>query len=213
MFSISGEFGPTDRQVGDCYSLLARTYLTARNYGDTSVALQNAYEVLPESPTKEYFDLLILTGDFEVVWGSRGQAEGLYSQVIEQHSTDSRENSEIYARALSRRAANRAMLGRKSAALSDYQRAAEAWRPLNEHEEAAKMEWARIELERRVDAGTLQLFNVEPSLLARLAALRIYLEHLKGSKALARRSRPTTAHIEQYLREARKKIAFDYPEW
>jgi hypothetical protein len=66
MFSNNSEFGPTDRQVGDCHSLLARTYLTAGMPYEAKTALREAYDILPATPTKEYFDLLILDGDCEI---------------------------------------------------------------------------------------------------------------------------------------------------
>jgi hypothetical protein len=213
MFSASGEFGSTHVQVGDCHSLLARTHLTARMRHETEVALRQAYFILPATPSKEYFDLLILTGDFEVVWGSREYADSRYSEVIDHHSKESREHSEILARALSRRAANRIGIDRKQGALSDYRRSAEVWRSLDEHDEAAKMEWAWLELDGKIDAGTLQLFNVEPRILVRLGAYQIYAQRLEGSKALARRSRPTPVQVQQYIKEAQKRCALDYPEW
>jgi tetratricopeptide (TPR) repeat protein len=213
MFSNSGEFGPTHRQVGDCHSLLARTYLTARMRYETETALRAAYDILPSSSTKEYFDLLILNGDYEVMWGSREEADVRYTEVINHHLQESREHSEIYARALSKRAANRVMLDRKKTAFLDYQQSEAVWQSLDEHEEAAKMEWARLELEGKFETGTLQLFKVEPFALVRLSAFRAYIEQLEGTRALAHRSRPTPAHVEQYLKDARKRIAFDYPEW
>ena len=213
MFSGSGEFGSTHLQVGDCYSLLARTHLMARMRSETEAALKQAYYILPATPTKEYFDLLILTGDYEVVWGSREHADSRYSEVIDHHSKESREHSEILARALSRRAANRIRINRTQGALSDYRRSAEVWRSLDEHDEAAKMEWAWMELDGKIDAGTLQLFNVEPRFLVRLGAYQMYAERLEGSKALARRARPTPVQIHQYIKEAHKTCALDYPEW
>jgi tetratricopeptide (TPR) repeat protein len=134
MFSNLREFGPTNRQVGDCYSLLARTYLTAGKRGDMEAALRKAYEILTPGSTKMYFDLLILDGDYEVAWGKRELAEERYKEVISHHSQESREHSEIYARALSRRAANRSKLGRKQPAILDYELAARAWRSLGEFE-------------------------------------------------------------------------------
>jgi tetratricopeptide (TPR) repeat protein len=213
MFSGSGEFGSTHLQVGDCCSLLARTYLTARMQSETEAALKRAYGILPPSSTKEYFDLLILTGDYEVLWGSREQADRRYSEVIDQHSKESREHSEILARALSKRALNRIRINREPGALSDYRRSAEVWGSLDEHDEAAKMEWAWMELGGKIDAGTLQLFNVEPRFLVRLSAYQMYAERLEGSKALARRSRPSPVQVQQYIKEAHKKCALDYPEW
>jgi hypothetical protein len=75
------------------------------------------------------------------------------------------------------------------------------------------MEWARLELEGKSETGTLQLFEVEPSALVRLDAFRAYKGQMESTKALARRSRPTNAHVEQYLKEARKRTTLDYPEW
>jgi len=213
LFSRSGEFGPTDRQVGDCYSLLARTYLTAGKRSDTEAAMRKAYEILPSGPTKEYFDLLILTGDYEVAWGSREHADDLYTEVIDRHSRDSREHSEIYARTLSKRAANRARLERMQTAIGDYNRAAETWGSLGEFEEEAKAELERIKLEGKVDRRTLDLFSSGRSPLVRLSALKIYLARLENTGAIARRSSLTTAQADEYLRQARERNALDYPEW
>jgi tetratricopeptide (TPR) repeat protein len=213
LFSRSGEFGPTHLQVGDCYSLLGRTYLVARRQHDSLAAMRQAYEILPPGSNKEYFDLLILMGDFEVLWGSRDQADSYYSDVIDQHSQESRDHSEILARALAKRAANRAKFKRKQTALSDYERAAQVWQSLNEYEEAAKAKWDRIVLEGTTEVATLQLFSSERSLLTRLCAFEMYREHLGKSNALAHRSRPTEIQVTQYLKEARKRSALDYPEW
>lgn len=211
-FTHLGEFGPTNRQVGDCYSLLARTFLVARKRGDTEAALRKAYEILPADPGKMYFDLLILNGDFEVAWGSREHANDLYTEVIDHHLQNSREHSEIYARALFKRAANRAQLGRKQMAMRDYGQAAEVWRSLDEPEEQANAEWERHVLEGKIDGRTLDLFRVGGSPLDRLGALNIYLGHLGNTGALARRSSPTRAQVDDYLKQARQRHALDYPE-
>jgi len=212
-FAALADFGPLSRQVGDCYSLMARTYLTAQMRGETEAALQKAFTILTNSSPKEYSDLLILNGDYEVVWGSREQAELHYTEVIDSLSRTSREHSEIYARALSKRARNRARLGRKRWALSDFERAATTWRQLGEHGEAAKTDWEKIEVEGAFEPGVLRLFAVESSMLSRLSAFNLYREQLGKSTALAHRSRPTEGHVSQYLRDARKRVALDYPEW
>jgi tetratricopeptide (TPR) repeat protein len=215
IFPSVTELGPLDRdrQIGDCYSLLARTYLTARKRSETEDALRQAYQFLTRRWPKEFSDLLILEGDYEVTWGSRDQAEIRYSEVIETLSRDSREHSEIYARALSGRARNRFKLGMKRAALSDFERAGAIWRELGEHEEAAKNEWGRIEAQGNVELSVLKLFSSEPKFLSRLTAFNIYRDDLRQSKALAHRARPSENQVNQYLKEARRRAALDYPEW
>jgi tetratricopeptide (TPR) repeat protein len=212
-FSNSQEFGPSHRQVGDCYSLLARTYLTARDRFKAEDALRKAYTILtPDSP-KEFCDLLILNGDYEVLWGSREQADGHYSEVVDSLARVSREHSEIYARALTKRAKNRHKLNRKKVALSDFERAVAIWRELGEHEEAARAEWERIELEGSFESGVLRTFAKENSALIRLSAFQMYRQQIRKSTALAHRARPSEGQVSQYLREARKQVALDYPEW
>jgi hypothetical protein len=133
--------------------------------------------------------------------------------VIQSLSQDSREHSEICARALSKRARNRFKLGGKQTAFSDFERAATIWRGLSEHEEAARNEWEQIEAEGKVELGILKLFTSEPTFLIRLTAFSIYRDDLGRSRALAHRARPSEIQVSQYLKEARKRAALDYPEW
>lgn len=215
MFPGVTELGPLDRdrQIGDCYSLLARTCLTARKRTETEDALRNAYQFLTRRWSKEFSDLLILEGDYEVIWGLRDQAEIRYSEVIQRLSQDSREHSEISARALSKRARNRIKLDRKRTALSDFERAATIWRALGEHEEAAKSEWEQIEVEGTIGPSILKLFASEPTFLIRLTAFNIYRDDFGRSRALAHRTGPSETQVDSYLKEARRRTALDYPEW
>jgi hypothetical protein len=43
-FCSMRDIGPNHPEVGDCFSLLARTYLVARLYEDARAALREAYE-------------------------------------------------------------------------------------------------------------------------------------------------------------------------
>jgi hypothetical protein len=97
-------------------------------------------------------------------------------------------------------------------AMRDYEQAAEVWRSLDEPEEQANAEWERHVLEGKIDGRTLDLFRVGGSPLDRLGALNIYLGHLGNTGALARRSSPTRAQVDDYLKQARQRHALDYPE-
>ena len=151
IFAQSHEFGPSDRQVGDCYSLLARTQFVAGDIGAATESLRRAYQILTPGVTKEYFDLLILTGEIEAAKGNRDAAEQNYTQVVDAHVTGNRDLSEICARAYFRRGRLRVKDGRKAAAAMDLDRAAEIWHLLHEPTSAADAGWARLQLDSRLD--------------------------------------------------------------
>ena len=67
-------YGPMDPEVGDCYSLLGRTYLVAKNFGRAEESIRKAYERIEDRNSKDYFDLVILSGDLEVERGNRRDA-------------------------------------------------------------------------------------------------------------------------------------------
>jgi len=215
LFKMSREFGPTHLQVGDCYSLLGRTQLVAGKIKAASESIRMAYDVLPEGPSKEYLDLLILTGDFEVKKGDRVEAEKNYKQAIDLAVTDSREISEISARAYCQRGRNRANRGDKykDGAEKDFERAVSIWQSLDEYELAADAEWALAKLLRVADENTMQMFSKSNSRLASVIALRNYLDGLGKVKVYARRAQPTISQVDQMLKEAAKRIAVEHPEW
>lgn len=59
-FSEMDGFGPTHPEVGDCYSLLGRTYLIQQTFREAEQAIQKAYRLISLTDSKEYLDLLIL---------------------------------------------------------------------------------------------------------------------------------------------------------
>jgi hypothetical protein len=62
-FSRSPEFGPEHPEVGDCYSLLGRTYLVSGARSDARRAVRKASTLIPPSGAKDYLDLRILEGE------------------------------------------------------------------------------------------------------------------------------------------------------
>ena len=54
-------------EIGDCYSLLARTYLQAKRRHDARLAVQEAAARLVEPENKDYLDLQIVKGDLTCI--------------------------------------------------------------------------------------------------------------------------------------------------
>lgn len=211
-FSVLPDFGPDHRQSGDCHCLLGRTRLVGRKATGTRESVQAAFEILTPSAIKEYFDLLILAGDVEAAQGNNDAAERYYSEVIDSHHERDRELSEICARALRQRGELRATAGRKPAAVSDFQRAAETWRMLDEHSFAADVDWRRMQIEGRFSREILRAFS-GLDVTVRVAAVTDYLQGLNSLKALAHRSSPTKSQVEQFAQAARKRVAEEHPDW
>jgi tetratricopeptide (TPR) repeat protein len=213
IFSALPDFGPVHRQVGDCYSLLGRSQLVAGDLAGATESLRQAYDILTPTAMKEYFDLLILTGDIEAAKGNTDAAERFYSEVIDSHHVKDRELSEICARAHRQRGELRTKTGHKVDGASDLHRAAETWRALDEHGLAAEAEWRRLQIEGRISSEILGMFSeVEPATV-RVAAVTEYLDRLKSVKVLARRAMPTRSQVEQLAQAARKRVAEEHPDW
>ena len=65
-FGLLIEFGPEDPEVGDCFSLLGRTYLELNDLTAAESAIHRAKTLLINETSKDFIDLLILKGDVEV---------------------------------------------------------------------------------------------------------------------------------------------------
>ena len=213
IFSQLSDFGPNSRQVGDCHSLLARTQLVAGDLDGATESLRDAHNILLPAATKEYFDLLILTGDIEIAKDHPEAAEDHYTKVIGEHVSGNREISEICARAHFKRGQLRAKRAKKVSAADDFDRAAETWHSLDEPALAADAEWARLQLDSRLDHAVLRSFLTVEPVLIRVAAVREYQARLQSMKVVARRAIPTKSQVEQLAKDARKRMAEEHPEW
>lgn len=101
LFEELPEFGPDHPQVGDCFSLLGRTYLVSGVLGEAAKAAKEAQKRIIDDASKAYFDLQILLGDLALKTG-RDSPIPYYSTVIKKHivgKTDDYELCEIVARA------------------------------------------------------------------------------------------------------------------
>ena len=76
-FGKLGNFGPTHPEVGDCYSLLGRTSLVTGRFREAETAVQKAHNLISDHGSKDYLDLVILSGDLQVAQGNRPMAASL----------------------------------------------------------------------------------------------------------------------------------------
>jgi tetratricopeptide (TPR) repeat protein len=214
-FNVVPEIGPTHPEVGDSYSLLARTYLVAKHYDLARDALRRAYSLIPPNGSKDHLDLLILTGDLMAETGQRDSAETSYTEALNLPEAADVQRSEILARAHYQRGANREKLKRPDSATTDYGVAAEVWESLEEYEAAAKARWAQVRLSAGEDEQVLRKLETEESYLVRLLAFRLYREQFNASAGvvMSRRRQPSPEQLTQLLRKARVEVAVRYPRW
>jgi tetratricopeptide (TPR) repeat protein len=205
------DFGATHPEVGDCYSLIARTYLVGGKYEAAQDAIRKAFELIPADGRKDHLDLLILSGDLEAAQGRRETAEQYYSQVIELPEAADVQISEMFARAYFQRAKARVRLRRTEAAIRDFERASLIWTRTEEHERAAEAEWEARVQKNQIETVMKGVFETTPSYLVRITAHNNYLAQTPSPNVIARRQALPRPQIEQLLKDARRNVAIEYP--
>ncbi len=208
-FEQLAEFGPSHPEVGDCYSLLGRTYLNAKELHQAEDAIRKAHKLIVDETSKDYVDLIILSGDFEVASGNRKEASGFYDTALQVPTGSDPELSEMRARAFFQRASNREMLGDKAGARADYQSAKQIWTSLHDEEFAARAAWKTICLDDSLSKHSLDLLSKEVDIKVRVEAVNMHLKSLHQSKqtAMARRSEPPSGYWKQLIIEAKERLA------
>ena len=200
-----------EAEVGDCYSLLARTYLVADRPREAREAIQEANTRLLEPGTKDYLDLLIVKGDL-IAQTNRRSAESIYTEVLADVSDNDAQKSEIFARAHLHRGQVLTALREDDKALADFRRAAEIWDALGDP--AADL--AHWEIERRadwVDKEAQQILDVEP-VGVRVRVARMVRERSAGRRvAAAKRAKLPEKYLRDLVREAQEQLAVERPEW
>lgn len=200
-----------EAEVGDCYSLLARTYLVADRPREAREAMQEAKTRLVEPGTKDYLDLLIVTGDL-MAHTNRRSAENIYTEVLADVGDHDAQKSEIFARAHLHRGQVRAALGDDDKAFADFRRAAEIWDALGDP--AADL--AHWEIERRadwMDKEAQQILDIEP-VGVRVKVARMVRDRSAGRRvAAAKRAKLPEKYLHDLVREARERLAVERPEW
>ena len=198
-------------EVGDCYSLLARTHLVAGNRQAARDVIAEAANRLVDPTAKDYLDLQIVQGDL-MLHTSRRNAESIYTEVLTTKTGEDAQKSEIMARAYLQRGKVRADRGDKDDALADLQLAAEIWDNL----EDPTADFAHWEIERAaiwMDKATERLLTREP-VGVRVRAARIVSDDIRKRPAgrSYRKDLPED-YVRGAISRAREQYAIDRPAW
>jgi hypothetical protein len=151
--------GTRDAEVGDCFSLEARTHLVRYQLTSNEDALRQSEEalvaaerILAPGASKDYLDFVILKAELELVNDKFESGLKLVGEAIERLlSRQGAQYSEILARAYRVRASLRLAAqgdGGQEYAVRDFERAADIFSKLGQLHAAALCEWDMIPLER-----------------------------------------------------------------
>lgn len=201
--------GPYDAEVGDCYSLLGRTYLSM---GNVRKALECVEAAMPRVnvESKDYLDLRILEGDISLANGEYQKALVAFDDVIEMTSEQDYQLSEIVARAHMQRGESLIYMRSTTDAEGAFAEAQRIWEHYKETNFAAEAEWGRIRASGVLDQRTTELLKLETPMV-RCGAVRLFEERrAKSSRTvLAQRFVHDDIVWKRLIEEAKHRQALD----
>lgn len=179
-----GLFG---EEVGDCYSLLGRTYLSMARLEDAQECAEKA-RVRINIKNKDYLDLCILDGDISAKNKNYKAAVLAYQKVTQTVDEENYQYSEIVARARLQMGRALMQLNEENQAISEFEEATRIWRHYEEWDLAAHSEWESIQATEDLGFRALRLLNKETPLV-RSMSFKICQEQLadKDPRAIAQR--------------------------
>ena len=198
-------------EVGDCYSLLARTYLMAGKRKAARDAIREAHQRLVEPTTKDYLDLRIVEGDL-IAHSNRRSAESVYTQLLAMSDDDDAQKSEIFARAYLHRGKVRAALGEEAKALADFKQAAKIWDTLGD----PAADFAHWEIERTaswVDRDAKRLLQNQPVGVRVRVAQMVRDGAAERQTARSQRARLPEIYLRALITKAREQLTIERPAW
>ena len=201
-----------EAEVGDCYSLLARTHIVAGDRQAAREAIAKADDRLVDGTTKDYLDLQILKADL-MQRHDRRVAESMYTDVLKLgNDSGDAQKSEIIARAYLQRGKVRFALGDKKKALKDFRRAAMIWGDLQD----PTADSAHWEIERTaewVDREAEKLLMHEP-VGVRVRAARIVRDDIEPRPIAKSHRRQLPKHyLRGVIAQAKENLAVEQPIW
>ena len=201
-----------EAEVGDCYSLLARTHLVAGDRQAARDAIREADKRLVDPTTKDYLDLQIVKGDL-MLHTSHRSAESIYTDVLTTKTgEDDAQKSEIMARAYLHRGKVRAAIGDNDKALTDFRRAAKIWDDL----EDPTADFAHWEIELTatwVDKETKLLLAREPVGVRVRAARIVRNETAERPVGRSHRKKLPRDYLRGVISRAKEQCVVDRPAW
>ena len=198
-------------EVGECYSLLGRTWLVAGHLKKAKEAATEAESRLRNQAGKDYLDLQILRGDL-VVKSDPRLAESFYSDVIQQGVIADAQYSEIRARAFYARGLCLVAQRRVLEAKHDFTTAAGIWTELQDPL-VSLAEWRVLTCDNRLPID-LKLLESEPPAV-RVRAIRNHQERLKsvGARAARRKAHVEKSYVDRLIADARRQVAIENINW
>ena len=209
-FPKATELSPADRiaEVGDCYSLLGRSYLVGGALEKADAMGREAIERITDETSKDYADLQILLGDLARAQKNIDAAMSFYDAAIKAAGTSDAERSEIAARAHFQK-------GHATKSTRSYDRATEIWEKLEEDELADGARWHSMLHSGRVPVVAERVLEEEAaSASVRVETIRLYGADLAGfGNSRGRRAEPAEGYWRELLPEARRNAAVRHLEW
>ena len=199
-------------EVGDCHSLLARTYLVAGDRESARIAVDEADRRLIDPKNKDHLDLQIVKGDL-MLGVNRRSAEALYSEVIAstKDSSSDAQRSEIAARAYLHRGRVRRLLANEQAQ-TDFLTAAEIWDRLGDPT-ADVAHWETLRVMAWVDGEARHMLECEPVGVRVRAARIVNDETARRPVGRSHRRKLPREYLRGVIARAREQLAVDQPVW
>jgi tetratricopeptide (TPR) repeat protein len=209
LFPRVSELSEADRtsEVGDCFSLLGRTYLSAGDRAKANEAARQAIARITDQTSKDYADLQILLGDLASAGNDKAAAESYYDTAVRVAGTSDAERSEIAARAWFQK-------GKVMRQQACFQKAAEIWERLEEDENSDRAKWESMVIGGDVPSSAIAILE-EESPSVRVEMLRLHqarLELLSGPSR-GRRSEPDKNYWRSLIPDARRNVAVRHIDW
>jgi tetratricopeptide (TPR) repeat protein len=200
-------------EVGDCYSLMARTHLVARDLVAARDKLDRAFALIPDNGGKDRVDALILAGDIAEASGDNDYALLRYDQAVKKAESPGRELTEMRARALRQRARIKRTVGNKAGAETDFKEAARIWSELEEPNFAAEAEFEMLDLSVGLSEIPRSMLLKEPALV-RVQVMKFHIDklaeyNLKNTKVAGRRAEPPVQYWKDLIRRAHNLVGFE----
>jgi tetratricopeptide (TPR) repeat protein len=199
--------------IGDCYSLLARTYLSS---GDLQIAERHAAkarDLVQNRASKDYMDLRILAGDIEAKKNNHIGAIDDYREVILAADEKDAEKSEIVARAYLQLGKSQSALGQNKAAITSFQKAENTWEALGEVEAASEAGWLGSLLEDPLSKEIEEYVSGETFFVRNLTLANYRSELADTSPSSRKRAEVPKKYIEGLIAKARKTEAIKALHW
>ena len=210
-FSQHEEYGPKHPEIGDCHSLLARTFLLKGEVKEAIKHVEEASTLIAVDASKDYYDLQIVIGDIAARRGDIRAAHTSYTNVIKHDRNHDYQMSEIVARAFRQRGKLYTKKNNKPKAESDLTKAAEIWESYEEKWLAAEAKWEAILVSEDFPKSVLRVFDQETSPLVKAHAFHLFEKKRetasKTHNLRAQRVGHDVTIWERILREARNNLA------